>query len=89
MFSLSVGTFILHALLVYSSYHPLFVLIDLTQAEQAVLVEILVASVRQASEGPVLAGRSGAKKVSGGNVPMKQKQFCENILYIGRLYYTS
>lgn len=36
-----------------------------TLAEQAVLVEILVASVRQASEGPVLAGRSGAKKVSG------------------------
>lgn len=33
-------------------------------AEQAVLVEILVASVRQASEGPALAGRSGAKKVS-------------------------
>ncbi|XP_023144628.2 cohesin subunit SA-2 isoform X2 [Amphiprion ocellaris] len=32
-------------------------------AEQAVLVEILVASVRQASEGPALAGRSGAKKV--------------------------
>uniref|UniRef100_A0A3Q1CT02 Cohesin subunit SA n=1 Tax=Amphiprion ocellaris TaxID=80972 RepID=A0A3Q1CT02_AMPOC len=31
--------------------------------EQAVLVEILVASVRQASEGPALAGRSGAKKV--------------------------
>lgn len=37
----------------------------LTQAEQAVLVEVLVASVRQASEGPALAGRSGAKKVSG------------------------
>ncbi|XP_041806780.1 cohesin subunit SA-2 [Chelmon rostratus] len=35
----------------------------LTQAEQAVLVEVLVASVRQASEGPALAGRSGAKKV--------------------------
>uniref|UniRef100_A0A3P9I962 Cohesin subunit SA n=1 Tax=Oryzias latipes TaxID=8090 RepID=A0A3P9I962_ORYLA len=34
-----------------------------TSAEQAVLVEILVASVRQASEGPALAGRSGAKKV--------------------------
>ncbi|XP_024142020.1 cohesin subunit SA-2 isoform X1 [Oryzias melastigma] len=34
-----------------------------SSAEQAVLVEILVASVRQASEGPLLAGRSGAKKV--------------------------
>ncbi|XP_068184959.1 cohesin subunit SA-2 isoform X2 [Antennarius striatus] len=35
----------------------------LTQAEQAVLVEVLVASVRQATEGPALAGRSGVKKV--------------------------
>ncbi|XP_076602626.1 cohesin subunit SA-2 [Chaetodon auriga] len=35
----------------------------LTLAEQAVLVEVLVASVRQASEGPALVGRSGAKKV--------------------------
>nr|XP_019956158.1 PREDICTED: cohesin subunit SA-2-like [Paralichthys olivaceus] len=34
----------------------------LTLAEQALLIEILVASVRQASEGPALAGRSGAKK---------------------------
>uniref|UniRef100_A0A667ZTM6 Cohesin subunit SA n=1 Tax=Myripristis murdjan TaxID=586833 RepID=A0A667ZTM6_9TELE len=33
--------------------------------EQAVVVEILVASVRQASEGPALVGRSGGKKVSG------------------------
>lgn len=41
------------------------VYVGFTLAEQAVLVEILVASVRQASEGPVLAGRSGAKKVSG------------------------
>uniref|UniRef100_A0A8C4EL58 Cohesin subunit SA n=1 Tax=Dicentrarchus labrax TaxID=13489 RepID=A0A8C4EL58_DICLA len=38
--------------------------------EQAVLVEILVASVRQASEGPALAGRSGAKKVSGRFIPI-------------------
>ncbi|CAJ1079792.1 cohesin subunit SA-2 isoform X2 [Xyrichtys novacula] len=35
----------------------------LTHEDKAVLVELLVASVRQASEGPVLAGRSGAKKV--------------------------
>uniref|UniRef100_A0A1A8KP33 Cohesin subunit SA n=1 Tax=Nothobranchius kuhntae TaxID=321403 RepID=A0A1A8KP33_NOTKU len=33
-----------------------------TPAEQAVIVEILVASARQASEGPALPGRSGAKK---------------------------
>ncbi|MEQ2188651.1 hypothetical protein GOODEAATRI_017185, partial [Goodea atripinnis] len=35
-----------------------------TPAEQAVIVEILIASVRQAAEGPALVGRSGAKKVS-------------------------
>lgn len=34
-----------------------------TLAEQAVIVEILVASVRQAAEGPALVGRSGAKKI--------------------------
>lgn len=39
--------------------------VGLTQVEQAVLVEIVLASVRQASEGPTLAGRSGAKKVGG------------------------
>ena len=41
------------------------VFVGLTLAEQAVLIEILVASVRQASEGPALAGRVGAKKVRG------------------------
>ncbi|XP_034042350.1 cohesin subunit SA-2 isoform X2 [Thalassophryne amazonica] len=35
----------------------------LTREEELVVVEILVASVRQASEGPALAGRTGAKKV--------------------------
>ncbi|KAJ0005453.1 hypothetical protein NQD34_015347, partial [Periophthalmus magnuspinnatus] len=35
----------------------------LKDAEETVLVEILVASVRQASEGPGLVGRSGAKTV--------------------------
>lgn len=35
----------------------------LTEAQQAVLVEVLLATVRQVSEGPPLAGRSGAKKV--------------------------
>ncbi|XP_047227314.1 cohesin subunit SA-2 isoform X2 [Girardinichthys multiradiatus] len=34
-----------------------------TPAEQAVIVEILIASVRQAAEGPALVGRSGAKKI--------------------------
>uniref|UniRef100_A0A8C6WHK0 Cohesin subunit SA n=1 Tax=Neogobius melanostomus TaxID=47308 RepID=A0A8C6WHK0_9GOBI len=36
----------------------------LTEAEENILVEILVASVRQASEGPGLVGRSGVKKVT-------------------------
>ncbi|KAM9709739.1 cohesin subunit SA-2 isoform 2-T2 [Menidia menidia] len=53
-----------------SSHSPGF-----TPAEQAVLVEILVASVRQASEGPALAGRSGAKKVM--NVREKKNQIDE------------
>lgn len=35
----------------------------LTEAEEAILVEILLASVRQASEGAGLVGRSGVKKV--------------------------
>ncbi|KAM9343399.1 cohesin subunit SA-2 isoform 2-T3 [Pholidichthys leucotaenia] len=40
------------------------------QVEHEILVEILVASVRQASEGPVLAGRSGGKKV----ISIKEKK---------------
>ncbi|CAI5655433.1 unnamed protein product [Oreochromis niloticus] len=47
-----------------------------TLAEQAVLVEILVASVRQASEGPVLAGRSGAKKVMSARDKKIQNDDC-------------
>lgn len=50
-------------------------LADLTNAEQMVLVDVLVASVRQASEGPALAGRSGAKKVC--SVPVKPNPFSE------------
>lgn len=36
----------------------------LTEAEETILVEILVASVRQASEGPGLVGRSGVKRAT-------------------------
>lgn len=49
---------------------------DFTLAEQAALVEILVASVRQASEGPVLAGRSGAKKVMNAREKKIQTDDC-------------
>ncbi|XP_028992474.1 cohesin subunit SA-2 [Betta splendens] len=52
---------------------------DLTQAEQAVLVEILLASVRQASEGPVLAGRSGAKKVLNAREKKTQMDDCNKL----------
>uniref|UniRef100_A0AAQ6IJ25 Cohesin subunit SA n=1 Tax=Anabas testudineus TaxID=64144 RepID=A0AAQ6IJ25_ANATE len=52
---------------------------NLTQAQQAVLVEILVASVRQASEGPVLAGRSGAKKVMSAREKKFQIDDCNKL----------
>ncbi|XP_078480899.1 cohesin subunit SA-2-like, partial [Lampetra planeri] len=48
----------------------------LTQVEQAVLVEIVLASVRQASEGPTLAGRSGAKKVTNARERKAQAEDC-------------
>ncbi|XP_054642588.1 cohesin subunit SA-2 isoform X2 [Dunckerocampus dactyliophorus] len=51
----------------------------LTQAEEVVLVEILVASVRQASEGPVLAGRSGAKKVMSVREKKVQVEDCTRL----------
>ncbi|KAL6101203.1 uncharacterized protein ACO6RY_08175 [Pungitius sinensis] len=51
----------------------------LTWAEQVVLVEILVASVRQASEGPVLAGRSGAKKVMSAREKKSQLDDCTKL----------
>uniref|UniRef100_A0A7N8X189 Cohesin subunit SA n=1 Tax=Mastacembelus armatus TaxID=205130 RepID=A0A7N8X189_9TELE len=51
----------------------------LTQAEEAVLVEILVASVRQASEGPALAGRSGAKKVMSAKEKKIQIDDCTKL----------
>lgn len=40
-----------------------YLFLGLTREDEAVLVELMLASVRQASEGPVLAGRNGAKKV--------------------------
>ncbi|XP_040058076.2 cohesin subunit SA-2 isoform X2 [Gasterosteus aculeatus] len=51
----------------------------LTRAEQALLVEILVASVRQASEGPALAGRSGAKKVTSAREKKSQLDDCTKL----------
>ncbi|KAM4558015.1 cohesin subunit SA-2 [Odontesthes bonariensis] len=54
-----------------SSHSPGF-----TPVEQAVLVEILVASVRQASEGPALAGRTGAKKVMNAREKKIQSDEC-------------
>uniref|UniRef100_A0A8C5E7R7 Cohesin subunit SA n=1 Tax=Gouania willdenowi TaxID=441366 RepID=A0A8C5E7R7_GOUWI len=46
------------------------------EAEQALLVEILVASVRQAAEGPVLAGRTGAKRVMSAKEKKMQNEDC-------------
>uniref|UniRef100_A0A3Q3N2W7 Cohesin subunit SA n=1 Tax=Labrus bergylta TaxID=56723 RepID=A0A3Q3N2W7_9LABR len=51
----------------------------LTHEEKAVLVEILVASVRQAAEGPVLAGRSGAKKVMSAREKKIQIDDCTKL----------
>uniref|UniRef100_H3C8Q5 Cohesin subunit SA n=1 Tax=Tetraodon nigroviridis TaxID=99883 RepID=H3C8Q5_TETNG len=51
----------------------------LTQAQQATLVEVLVASVRQASEGPVLAGRTGAKKVMSTRERKLQADDCAKL----------
>ncbi|KAF7652393.1 hypothetical protein LDENG_00097680 [Lucifuga dentata] len=51
----------------------------LTLAEEAVVVEILVASVRQASEGPALAGRSGAKKVMSAKEKKVQLDDCSKL----------
>lgn len=47
-----------------TSYHMMCVSSDLSAEEQSLVVELLVASVRQAVEGPLLAGRSTCKKVS-------------------------
>ncbi|XP_054887525.1 cohesin subunit SA-2 [Poeciliopsis prolifica] len=47
-----------------------------TPAEQAVIVEILVASVRQATEGPSLVGRSGAKKIMSNREKKIQADDC-------------
>ncbi|KAM6934128.1 cohesin subunit SA-2-like [Xenentodon cancila] len=50
-----------------------------TLTEEELLVEILVASVRQASEGLVLAGRSGAKKVMNAREKKTQTEDCLKI----------
>ncbi|KAJ3591901.1 hypothetical protein NHX12_007031 [Muraenolepis orangiensis] len=42
---------------------PQSVGLGLTEAEQAVVIDILVESVRQAAEGPSPVGRTGAKKI--------------------------
>ncbi|KAK9538177.1 hypothetical protein VZT92_005729 [Zoarces viviparus] len=57
-----------------SSHSP-----GLTRADQVVLVEILVASVRQASQGPALAGRSGAKKVMSAREKKIQIDDCTKL----------
>ncbi|XP_076011271.1 cohesin subunit SA-2 isoform X2 [Genypterus blacodes] len=51
----------------------------LTQAEESVVVEFLVASVRQASEGAALAGRSGAKKVMSAREKKVQTDDCAKL----------
>uniref|UniRef100_A0A3Q2QIY8 Cohesin subunit SA n=1 Tax=Fundulus heteroclitus TaxID=8078 RepID=A0A3Q2QIY8_FUNHE len=51
----------------------------LLQNSQAVIVEILVASVRQAAEGPALVGRSGAKKVMSTREKKIQADDCLNL----------
>ncbi|XP_077472953.1 cohesin subunit SA-2 [Stigmatopora argus] len=47
--------------------------------DQAALVEIALASVRQASEGPALAGRSGAKKVMSSREKKVQVDDCAKV----------
>ncbi|KAG7261755.1 hypothetical protein CRUP_009507, partial [Coryphaenoides rupestris] len=51
----------------------------MTEAEQAVVVEILVASVRQAAEGPALVGRSGGKKASSAKEKKTQLDDCDKL----------
>lgn len=51
----------------------------LTLEEEAVLVEILVASVRQAAEGSALAGRSGAKRVMNAREKKIQIDDCTKL----------
>ncbi|XP_077392546.1 cohesin subunit SA-2 isoform X2 [Festucalex cinctus] len=51
-------------------------LLGLTVEEEEVLVEIMLASVRQASEGPVLAGRNGAKKMLSSREKKVQVDNC-------------
>ncbi|XP_037136586.1 cohesin subunit SA-2 isoform X1 [Syngnathus acus] len=50
-----------------------------TGEEEAVLVEIMLASVRQASEGPVLPGRNGAKKMMSSKEKKVQVDDCTKL----------
>ncbi|XP_051938433.1 cohesin subunit SA-2 isoform X3 [Hippocampus zosterae] len=51
----------------------------LTREDEAVLVELMLASVRQASEGPVLAGRNGAKKMLSSREKKVQVDDCTKL----------
>ncbi|XP_061647356.1 cohesin subunit SA-2 isoform X2 [Phyllopteryx taeniolatus] len=51
----------------------------LTREEEALLAEVALASVRQASEGPTLAGRSGAKKVMSSREKKVQLDDCATL----------
>ncbi|XP_061547148.1 cohesin subunit SA-2 isoform X2 [Phycodurus eques] len=51
----------------------------LTREEEALLAEVALASVRQASEGPTLAGRSGAKKVMSSREKKVQLDDCTTL----------
>ncbi|XP_056145578.1 cohesin subunit SA-2 [Lampris incognitus] len=51
----------------------------LTQVEEAVVVEILVASLRQAAEGPTLVGRAGGRKVMTAREKKTQVDDCTKL----------
>ncbi|XP_057708172.1 cohesin subunit SA-2 isoform X2 [Corythoichthys intestinalis] len=50
-----------------------------TREEELALVEIVLASVRQASEGPALAGRNGAKKMMSSREKKVQVDDCAKL----------
>ncbi|XP_077435821.1 cohesin subunit SA-2 isoform X2 [Vanacampus margaritifer] len=64
------------SLLLQDAHNPM---LGLTGEEKAVLVEIMIASVRQASEGPVLAGRNGAKKILSSREKKVQVDDCTKL----------
>ncbi|XP_035378659.1 LOW QUALITY PROTEIN: cohesin subunit SA-2 [Electrophorus electricus] len=51
----------------------------LSSDEEAVVIEVLVASVRQAAEGPPLVGRSSGKKVIGTKEKRPQTEDCTKL----------